>query len=64
MGAAGLVRMHCHQKTKDHVARRTAEGKTKERDPALPHAVRRLLGVSITDQGPWLRGIWNAQRNA
>ena len=24
-----LVRMHCHQPTKDYVARRTAEGKTK-----------------------------------
>jgi hypothetical protein len=23
-----LVRMHCHQPTKDHVARRTAEGRT------------------------------------
>ncbi|HEY2639641.1 MAG TPA: transposase [Streptosporangiaceae bacterium] len=25
-----LVRMHCHQPTKDYVARRTAEGKTKK----------------------------------
>jgi transposase len=24
-----VVRMHCHQPTKDYVARRTAEGKTK-----------------------------------
>ncbi len=24
-----LVRMHCHQPTKDYVARRTAEGRTK-----------------------------------
>jgi transposase len=24
-----LVRMHCHQPTRDHIARRTAEGKTK-----------------------------------
>jgi hypothetical protein len=26
MGAAGLVRMACHQKTKDYVARRTTAG--------------------------------------
>jgi transposase len=25
-----LVRMHCHQATKDYVARRTAEGRTKK----------------------------------
>jgi transposase len=25
----GLVRMHCHQPTRDYIARRTAEGKTK-----------------------------------
>ena len=25
-----LVRMHCHQTTKDYVARRTAEGRTKK----------------------------------
>jgi len=25
-----LVRMHCHQPTKDYVARRTAEGRTKK----------------------------------
>ena len=29
MWRIALVRMHCHQPTKDYVARRTAEGKTK-----------------------------------
>jgi hypothetical protein len=28
--AIALVRMHCHQPTKDYVTRRTAEGRTKK----------------------------------
>jgi hypothetical protein len=29
LGRIALVRMHCHQATKDYLARRTTEGKTK-----------------------------------
>jgi transposase len=40
-----LVRMGCRQPTEDYVARRTAEGKTKDRDHALPQAIHRPRGL-------------------
>ena len=40
-----LVRMHCHQPTKDYVARRTAEGKTKTEIPRCPQALHRPRGL-------------------
>ena len=36
-----VVRMRRHQPTRDYIARRLAEGKTKKRDHALPQALHR-----------------------
>jgi transposase len=45
-----LVRMHCHQPTKDYVARRTSEGKTK------PEILRCLKRYVARETYPLLTG--------
>jgi transposase len=56
-----LVRLHCHQPTKDYVARRTAEGKTKEILRCLKRYIAReaspLLVSGLAWPGPGSQGL-------
>jgi hypothetical protein len=47
-----LVRMHCHQPTKDYVARRTAEGRTKKE---ILRCLKRYISPAKRIRCCWLR---------